>query len=292
MWWVVLTISAVVIWATLNTLDKYILSKWLNNSIIPVIMQGVIGLICGLVVITFHKTPILSLTNFSLCILSGITFTLMYLFYFKSLQLEETSRVVSIFYLSPLFVAILAAIFLDEKFTNITYVGISLLIVGGFIISYKESMKVSRPFWFMLFSAIMMAVTLILTKYVLHFTDDWTVFAYSRFGSMIAVIPIIIVTLPHIRSTIKKQHKKVIGLITLDETLSLVGFFLILIAMSEGYVTLINALTSLQPFFVFLIILFVSAFYPNIMKEDLSKSTLLRKIFAISLIFIGAFIIR
>ncbi|PIU98265.1 hypothetical protein COS61_02340, partial [Candidatus Wolfebacteria bacterium CG03_land_8_20_14_0_80_40_12] len=86
----------------------------------------------------------------------------------------------------------------------------------------------------------------------------------------------------------REHGKKVIGVISLAEILNLVGKVFITIAIATGYVTLVNALSSVQPFFVLLFAVILSIFYPSIIKEELNKPIIVQKLVAIILMFIGA----
>ncbi|MFH0831533.1 MAG: EamA family transporter [archaeon] len=70
-------------------------------------------------------------------ILSGIAGALSWLFYFFALSYGDASRVVSIDRLSIVFVLILATLFLGEKFTLKTTLGVSLMTLGAIIIALK-----------------------------------------------------------------------------------------------------------------------------------------------------------
>jgi drug/metabolite transporter (DMT)-like permease len=56
-------------------------------------------------------------------------------------------------------------------------------------------------------------------------------------------------------------------------------------------VTLVAALSSVQPFFVLLIAVVLSVFYPKILKEEIGKSAVLLKAVAILVMFAGAVLI-
>jgi len=134
-------------------------------------------------------------------------------------------------------------------------------------------------------------VNIILIKYVLDFTDYWTVFAYVRIGVAIATIPIVYFYLPELIKSIKEFGAKVIIVMSISKGLFLFGSLLLTIALSFGYASLVYSLSSIQPFFVLLIAVILSRFFPSILKEEVSKSIVLVKIIAIISIFIGAFLI-
>jgi len=200
---------------------------------------------------------------------------------------------VPLWYLSPLFVLIFAAIFLGEIFTPIKYLGIFFVIIGAILISSKNFPKISlgKAFWFMILACLILSGDAIITKYLLNFADFWTIFSYIRIGTIFALIPIFCFSVPDLISMTKEHGPKVITLISLNEMLNLVGVLLITIATAVGYVTLVSALSSIQPFFVLLLAVILTIFYPKILKEEIGKKSMFLKLFAIILMFVGAILI-
>ena len=291
--WILFSILAALIWAVVNTVDKYVLTKWVRKPIIPVMILGVIGLVASLIVYLIHGFSELSPFNIFLAVIAGIFYILMSLFYFKAVKIEEVSRVVPLFYLTPLFVLVFALIFLGEVFTPVKYIGVFLLTIGAILISSRNLLKLSfgKAFWFMILSSFALAINAVITKHLLNFADFWTIFSYIRMGTIIALIPIFYLGFPDLISIVREHGKKVVGVISLNESLNLVGVLFITIATAVSYVTLVNALSSVQPFFVLLFVVILSIFYPKILKEEIGKSTVLLKFIAVVLMFIGAILI-
>jgi len=290
--WVLFSVLAALIWSISSIIDKFVLSKWVRNPNVPVIFTSVIGLIGALFIYLLHGFSPLSYLNIGLAFISGASFIISCILYFKAVQIEEISRVVPMFYLSPLFVMIMAAIFLGEVFGPLKYLGIFLLVIGAIIISSKNlKMRFGKAFWLMITCSLLGAAGTVITKYLLNFADFWTIFSYTRIGTVFALIPIFYLDFPDLISTIKKHGKKVVGVISFNTSLNLVGVLFITIALSMGFVTLVNALSSVQPFFVLLFTVILSRFYPRILKEEIGKSTILIKVIAIILMFVGAILI-
>ena len=291
--WILFSILAAIVWAIVNTVDKYILTKLVRKPVIPLMILGVIGLFASFFVYLFHGFSYLSYFNIALAFVAGIFYIMAILFYFKAVKIEEISRVVPLFYLTPLFVSILAAIFLGEIFTPIKYLGIFFLITGVVLISSKNFIKLSfgKAFWFMIIASLTLSLNAVITKYLLNFADFWTIFSYVRIGAFFALIPIFCFSFQDLIFAVREHGKKVIIVISLNEILNLVGVLLITIAMAIGYVTLVNALSSVQPFFVLLFAVILSVFYPKILKEEIGKSAVLLKLIAITLMFIGIILI-
>ncbi len=88
----------------------------------------------------------------------------------------------------------------------------------------------------------------------------------------IGIIPILYICLPELIDTVRRHGKRIVVAISANQTLNLLGVLFITIAVSIGYVTLANALSEVQPFFVLLFAIILSKFYPLILKEEIGKS--------------------
>jgi len=291
--WILFAVLAAFFWAINNIVDKFVLTKWVKQPFVPVIILGLIGFIAAMIVFFSHGITHLSGLGIFLAFAAGISYVLMNVFYFRALQLEEVSRVSPMFYVAPLIILLFATIFLGEVFTPLKYLGIFLLVAGAILISSKDILKFrfSKAVWWMLLSAFALAINQILTKYLLGLTDFWTVFFYIRIGTLVAVVPIICIYLPELIRNIRQHGGRVLALISGNETLNIFGVLLFTIAISVGSVTLVNALSSVQQFFVLFIAVILSIFYPLILKEEIGKSTLALKLFAILSMFVGVILV-
>jgi len=290
--WILFSILAAFIWAIVNTVDKYVLTKWVKKPIIPVMIMGIIGLIVALIIFLINGYSYLSAGHIGYGLLAGIFYIVANVFYFKAAKIEEISRVAPLFHLAPLFLLILAAIFLGEIFTPLKYLGIFLLVIGSILISSRSiKIKLGKAFWLMIMSTIFFSFDLVITKYLLGFADFWTIFAYIRIGAGLGLIPIFYLYSGELKDLITKHGKKVVGVISANETLNVLGVLSATIASALGFVTLVEALASIQSLFLFIIVVILSIFYPKILKEEIKKSTVLLKLIAIILMLTGAILI-
>lgn len=291
--WIIFTILAAFCWAITNTVDKFVLTRWTSNPIVPVMVMGVVGLGASIAVYLVRGFAPLSNHNMLWILASGIFYILMNFFYYQAAKAEEISRVIPLFYLTPLFIMIIAAAFLDEKLSLMKYCGIILLVGGAILISVQKIFRQSfgKAFWFMILSAFSLAINQVITKYLLGFTDFWTIFSWTRISTIVVLIPVYMIYFPDILAIIKEHGKKTIGVMALSETMNVSGIIFITIALSAGYVTLVNAVASIQPLFVLLFVIVLSIFYPRIIKEEIDRSTLLLKLLAIVLMGAGAVLV-
>lgn len=290
MLWVYLTLLATAIWAITNIIDKYIVSKYLREPIVYPIITGFVGLLAAIAVFLFREVtfPTINILFASLSI--GILFVLAIIFYYKALKIEEVSRVQPLFYTSPIFVLILATIFLGEIFTVTKYIGIFLLILGAILISIRKTSRIiiSKAFILMMLCSFIFGIHDTLRKYALTYMDFWSVFAFSQIGIFITSLFILYFYFPEFQKILRK---KILAFMITGESLSVASLFMMTIAVSIGFVSLISALESTQPFFVLLYATIISIFAPKILKEEIKGSIILLKIIAILCMFIGAYLI-
>jgi drug/metabolite transporter (DMT)-like permease len=293
MLWVFFAVLAAVIWAMVNMIDKYVLEKLIDKPIVPLMATGIIGVIMAVLIYSFRGFSELSSYNIGLAFIAGIMYIFSILLYFKAVKIEEISRVITLYYLAPLFIAVFAAMFLGEILTPVKYLGIVLLVLGAILISLKRPFRISfgKAFYMMVGASIFLAVYSILMKHLLNYADFWTVFSYIRVGGLIPVAPIIYFNFKHVVHAVEKSGKKVIVYLTLAETMNLFAVFAITIATAIGFVSLVNALTSVQPFFTLLFAVLISAFLPKIFKEEIGKKTVMLKLAAIVMMFIGVLLV-
>lgn len=285
--WILFSLLAAFGWAIVNVLDKFIVTKLVKNPMMSVLIITILSLIVGAIVLAFHYKPLTP--TLLLCVfVTAVFYLLTNVFYFKAAQQEEISRLVPLFYLATVFIGLISALTLGEIFSPLQYLGVLLLVAGAILVSVRGlNLKFGKAFWFMILSTLSISIYTILTKYLLNYEDYWTVFGYSRIGVFVAGIPL----LYWHYSDFVRTTRKAIGAITFSESLNLVALFCFTIAMAQGFVTLANALASLQPLFLLAFTVLLSLFYPRILKEEMGKGTVAQKLVAILMMFAGAMLI-
>jgi len=292
--WIFFSIVTALLWAVSDVINKFIFTRWPIKPVILVIFSCLINLVIVVGIYINQGLSVLSIDHTILAVIAAFFYLLGYLFYFRAVKLEEVSRITPIFYSMPLFVLLLAAIFFQERLAISAYSGIFLLVAGAVLITQKGSfsLRFGRAFWFMILSALSISANAIITKYLLNFSDYWTIFSYTRgLGLLPFLIPLMYKKFPDLKDAAKKGGKTAIGMIVGSISLNSIGVILITVATAAGSVTLVNTLASIQPFFVFIFALFISKFYPQIFKENLDRPAVILKLVSILLIVAGAILI-
>lgn len=292
--WILLSILTAFFWALSNIVDKFIFTRWAIKPIVPVMFSGIIGTLIGAGIYFFRGLAEISPVNLVWAAAAAFFYLLGFVFYFKAVKAEEISRIIPMFFLTPLFIFLLATLFLGEKLTPANHAGIFLLVTGAVLISSKKSLdwRFGKGFWFMILSAASISANAVITKYLLDFADSWTIFSYTRgFWVLLFLLPVIYRKFSDLKDVAAIGGTKAIGMISSSITLNLTGGILITLATAAGSVTMVNALVSIQPLIVFALALFISAYYPHIFKEDTAKAVVILKLVSILLIFTGAILI-
>ena len=292
--WVLLTLFAVMIWAIGNIVEKFVLTKYFKDPVIPTFFSCFFGLIAAIVTYLFADVAFPALEIAFVPFLAGVMFMVLVYSYFKALYMEEVSRVIPLFALVPLFVSVFAAIFLNEIFSVIKYVGVAFLIAGAFVISYekKGALKLSKPFWTMIVADIFFAASIILVKYSLDtlMMSSETAFFWFALGNFLP-IPIFFFLAKKALFKVVKKAPRVLLYVCFSEPIAISGRYVLFTAATLGPITLISALGQTQMFFVLLFAIAVSMIWPKVIKEKITRKEIIEKIIGITLVFIGSVLV-
>lgn len=294
--WLIFSILSTMLWALGTVIDKYTLTKHLQNpfsyQLFYLATQSPVLLPLLLFTGVSFAFPL-----FALGIVAGLAHYLGLLLYFKAMMIEEASRVISLFYIGPIFVLILASVLLRETLTSAMYVGAVLLVLGAISISYKRvagrGSGISPALGLLLFCTLIISGYEVLTKYALGFLDLPSYLFWEIIGSIIVGFSIF--SFPKTRrrflSDIQGVSRTVLLWRVANTYMGLVALILYFIAMSTGLASLVSAATSFEPLFVFAFVLLFSVFKPHVLKEDIGRSAMIAKILAVALIIAGTWLI-
>ena len=135
-------------------------------------------------------------------ILSGISNTLLWIFYFKALDLGTVSKVTPIDKTSIILTLILSSIFLNEKITKIKVLSIILILIGTLLTIKRENKNSKDNKWILyaVLTAIFTSTTTILSKIGIENTNT-SLTTFLR--TVIVLILLTAITL------IKKKYKNI-----------------------------------------------------------------------------------
>lgn len=135
-------------------------------------------------------------------ILSGISNTLLWICYFKALDLGTVSKVTPVDKTSVVLTLILSSIFLNEKITSIKIISIVLILSGTFLTIKKESKDSKDNKWiiYAILTAVFTSTTTLLSKIGIE-SANTTLITFLR--TIVVLIILTVITL------FKKKYKSI-----------------------------------------------------------------------------------
>lgn len=297
--WVIIAMLAPALYAASSFIDRFLIEKKIKDTLFLTILGGATAFLAALVILIIKGFPVLGGVNLFLLIFSGILFELALLPYYRAISLADTSRVVPLFQMIPVFVLIMSFIFLNEIPGRNQLVGFFLVLAGAFILSLEEAglknLRLGNFTWFVLLSAFLYAVPSVIFKYVVVEENFWDTLAYEFVGGGIGAAILMFwwyLKNKDLPAEISLLTGNVWAIIVSNEIIYIGARFLSFYAITLAPVYLVSVLGGTGPFFVFIYGVILSVWFPRIIKEDLRKPVLLTKLSAIALMFAGVYLIN
>lgn len=291
---IIAAIIAHILNGSVSVIDKFLLAKTFRQPAAYAFWIGLLSL--GTFILLPFGFALPSGLQWFLDLAAGATFVLALYFFYIALLAEETSRVVPVIgSLIPIFTLFLAYIFLNERLTSIQILAISILILGIILLTLRRSkVPVNLKFLFAApIAALFFAISSVLMKEVFETQPFFAGLAWSRLGGVFIAL-LFLVWSKNRQAIFEKQEglsgfKTVLFLVA--RLFSAFGFILFNLAISLISPTIVNALQGFQYAFLFGLILLLTKFWPQIIKEPLTRSTLVAKSLGILSIIIGSLIL-
>jgi drug/metabolite transporter (DMT)-like permease len=293
--WLIFALMAPIFWGITNVIDKFLMTKFLNKAYFLPMWIGIFGLPTSAFVFLFFK-PIFIYPYSIIAIFLGFVYSLSYLVYAKILINEEVSRAISLTFLYPILVTIMAGIFLKEVFGFQRYVGIFLLVISGLLVSYKkEGKKISiiKSLKLIILLIIIWSCIQVTEKFVVDKIGNWSIYFWINVGLFLSILPIILIKTitKNFVNSFKKIGKRGLSTLVVAQCVSVCSSVSYYIAISLGPVSMVSAIGSLQPFFVLIYSVLLTIFVPKFLKENLNKYNIFMKSIAIIFVLVGTWLL-
>ena len=227
----------------------------------------------------FVEVTNIDMKTFIFLVLSGISTTLLWIFYFKALKLGNVNSVAAIDKTSIVITLLLSSIFLSEKITLVKIIS-SILIIGGTFIMNKKESKEKDNKWliYAILTAIFTSTTTIFGKVGLEKIN-------TILSTFIRTLIVFIIIWIYVISTKKyKDYKKLklndIKYIILSGLTTGLSWLCYYAALQKGEASLVFPIEKLN-------IVFTVIFSCILLKEKINK----REIFGLLSIVIGTIIL-
>ncbi|MEK7097983.1 MAG: hypothetical protein AAB906_03995, partial [Patescibacteria group bacterium] len=163
-----------------------------------------------------------------------------------------------------------------------------------FVVANAEYMPTRRLVMNSVISAFFFAAYYVLMKYVYMHQPFIGSFVWSRMGTFLGVLVILLV--PSWRRLIKKHRgdaskTKNLEFFLVVRLFAAIAFIMLNWAISLGNVAMTNALQGVQYLFLILLVLVLSSRFPHFLKEELGGGVLLQKIIGAVLVSLGLWVL-
>ncbi len=294
--WILFAIIANVLFAVSNLFDKFLIEKRIRDPLALTVFGGWIDLLFALAIVLMHGLSIIGPWQAAVLLLSGVFVELALLPYFKALSLEDASRISPLFQSMPVFVLLLSYLFLRETLTFRQVLGFVLILSGSFIVSMQKTgagiFRIRKAFWWVLLASMLWALPAVMFKFVVVKQNFWDGLAWEFFGVAIGATILFFLYRTRVIAQVKDIHTGTWAILNINELVYIVGRVSNFYAITLGLVSLVAVLGGTIPLFVFLFGLALSVWFPEIIKEDITRASLVTKIAAILFVASGLWFIH
>jgi uncharacterized membrane protein len=271
-------------------LDKYIVERAVPDHRGLPIFTGLLSLIVGTLFWLFGGMPTLSAHDALLLMLSGALTIIGAVLYFRAVSLTSASEIIIILQISPVIVLILSFLFLSEALTAPQLIGFLLIFGAALGATFQPGttrLRLSTAFWLVMGVNLLSAISFIIVKLTSHPATFVEIISYEGWGAALGGMLLYLLT-PTIRHAFHHDlaaiTRRTLGTLVMNETLFVIAKALGFFAAVLGSASLVSVLASSQ---IFLGIAFgwaLMSFAPAVFREDIRRSSLIRKgLFAVVL---------
>jgi len=297
--WLVFAFMGPVSWAVSTHIDKYLISRYFRDSDTAVLMlfTALVG-IAALPVIWFFEPAVFSSSWRAIAVMTvaGVMYIASMLFYLRAIQSEEASVVAPLFQLTTIFSFLLAWVTLGETLTLRAGAGAVLIIAGVLFLSLDNNLRFAgikpKVVLGMVVCTLILALANVLFKFYAVREDFWVTTFWTFVGE--ALFGLALLCLARYRrqfiSLIRSHPGALLGVNGANEIINLGGGLAVRYAMMLAPVALVSAIASTTTLFVFAFGSFLTIVAPRYGREDVSRSSLLRKAVAAVVVSAGVFL--
>ncbi len=299
MLWLIFSVISYLFFALASLGDKIVLARSPKPATY-VFYVGIFGFfVLGLLL--FFEIPFPNETAFWLLLINGFTYIFSLYALFSALEKFEVSKVVpTVGATQPIFVLFLTWLYKGPQTLGMAeFLAYALLFLGSIIISVEKDDQVTEEFISLTFLAsFLFSLNFIFSKLIFMEFDSSSFipgfFWMSIFSGVIVLSGLLIKSFRN-NVFLKEKIEKKTGLIFLAAQgaggIANITQNLAIQMVPVYYLAIMNSIKGVQYVFLFLITLFVSLYFPKVLKENFSKGAIIQKTVSIIMIVLGLVIL-
>jgi drug/metabolite transporter (DMT)-like permease len=270
------------IFAFTNTIDKFIVSKKIKNTIGFTALAGIATLTFGIIMSLFLDWNGIGLSEIWPVAISGIIFGTQYFIYYKVMSRGDASNFSGLTYAYPILVALLSFIFLKETLSIIGYIGVVLSITGSMLLSARIKKLNGMSIVYLIgINIVLIALYEFLIKISTNNLAEWNGIALEFVFIGLTICSFFLYSKKMRKLAFREKHN--IKWAFFAEFFTLLAITTTFFAMGTLSATIVAALATIQPIAVLVFERATTRFFGKIYAD---KITLLRMI-SMGLIILG-----
>ena len=295
--WITTALLSATMQTGVSIIDSHLLSRRMLGLRTFMLAMSVIQVFFSLVLYLIEPwqtdVPAAAFGWVALATVAGTSGALLVLFV---LQKEEVSRVVPITHISPVFVAIIATVFLDERLEWLHWLAILIVVAGAIVITLERTapgtaVSLKKPFILLFLASLLGALGSIFTKQALEYLSFWNMYSMSILGTAIIMLSVSLRPGTLRRWRDMDRRGSTLALVTGNEIVALSASVLYVRAVSLGPVSLVATIMGTRPVLVAVFSMLLSLVLPGFLMELPGRRTMVLRLAAILLIVGGLSII-
>ncbi len=295
--WLLFAMLSNVFYSIVSIFDQLLRKQHVKHDTSLTIIWLAFFFIVWLAMVPFINVSIPELPKLAAALTAGFIVVITSVPYFYALSVEEASTIMPVWQFSSVFVLIFSAIFLGEKLVLKYYYGFAVMFLGGLLLSVSKAIRgfeVNRTVLIILASSIVTAISLVLVKFFYTTESFWNGFFWFSIGNFLGGIFLLLLpkNLEHVKSQLKALTRSAVLLLVAATLLTFLADLALLFAVKTGPVSLVSVVGVTQIMLLFVMAVFLSRYFPKVLKERIDRKTLLTKTVAISLIMAGLYLVR
>ncbi len=297
----ILATIAAFLFAATNHIDKYLISKAVKNAdyraliLVSTIIAGGVMSIIYLFVCNFQLS--FDWQSILLLFANSAFYTLANIVWFKALDRDDTTIVVIMFQLIPVFILLLSPLFLaNQDIQPIQLMGCAIVTAAAIAVTFEPDKKRFSKhklvtLALMTFVSLAYAVWFIVERFVNQNHDFSQTTLWSNITLFVVGILIFVLLKSFRKSFTTMLHTngvKVVGLNLVNELFNSFGGVMTTLAETMASVALVSFTgQGIQPFAVMILGILITKFFPKIEKENITKREIIKRVIAVIICIIG-----
>lgn len=291
--WAILALSSAACFGIVSVIDKRLLDHHLPSVSVLFLWIAIVlsfYLVIVLAVIGIPQDPPVDALLMGLA--SGLSTGAGLALMFAGLKQDEASRAIAITQINPIFVALLAVLFLGETLAPMQWGAILLAVMGTMLISLRElpdrkALRPTRGTPLLLGSGLGLGVGIFTVKAALESLSVWEVFVIQQLGVVLVFLLLSRPAAWRQLFSILRSRNTLLLLLLGEGMLPILAILLSLVATSMGPVSVVAAFLATRPLFVFVVSTVLSHPRWGLTEESLTRRDLALKVVSIVMIVAG-----